>query len=147
MIALITRATISQHYLNVDGDFADVGLQARALATGQQQQIFAYGWAAIPILGYLPSALTMMVFGTGLAGLNASGLVEGLLIIIGVYLLGRDLFHARVGLFAAALLTISYTPRCRPQSCIVTVVFLVFIFYFLLIGLREGRWALSPVGY
>ena len=50
----------------------------------------------------------MKVFGDGLAGLNASGVIEGLLLIVGVYLLGRDLFHARVGLFAAAVLAISY---------------------------------------
>jgi 4-amino-4-deoxy-L-arabinose transferase-like glycosyltransferase len=150
IVALITRAyQLTTLPYNLDGDFADVGLQARALATGEQQQIFTYGWASIPILGYLPSWLTMTIFGTGLTGLNASGVIEGLLIIIGVYLLGRDLFHARIGLFAAALLTISYTHLAASrQPCIIDpVFFILFTIYFLLVGLREGRgWALVTSG-
>lgn len=127
---------------NVDGDFAEFGMIARALATGQAQQVFAYdNWGGMPMLGYLPSWLTMHLFGTGLFGLYMSGVIEGLVVIIGVYLLGRDLFHARVGLFAAALLTVSYTHllASRQSNFIDPVPFLVFAIYFLLLGLREGR--------
>ena len=130
---------------NFDGDFADVGLQARALITGEQPHIFAFGWAEIPMLGYLPSALTMKFLGDGLTGLNASGVVEGLLVIVGVYLLGRDLFHARVGLIAAALLTVSYAHLAASrQACYIDpVVFLVYAVYFLLLGLRKQKlWAI-----
>jgi hypothetical protein len=142
LVALATRVyNLTLLPYNVDGDFADVGLQARALANGQEQRLFAYGWAQVPMLGYLPAWLTMKLFGTGLAGLNASGVIEGLLLIVGVYLLGRDLFHARVGLLAAAVLTISYAhlAASRQSSYIDPVLFLLFAIYFLLIGLREGR--------
>lgn len=142
VVALLTRVyNLTLLPYNVDGDFADVGLQARALANGQESRIFAYGWAAVPMLGYLPEWFTMKLFGDGLAGLNASGVIEGLLIIVGVYLLGRDLFHARVGLFAAAALTISYAhlAASRQSSYIDPVLFMLYALYFLLIGLRQGR--------
>lgn len=142
LVALVTRVyNLTLLPYNVDGDFADVGLQARALANGQEQRLFAYGWAQVPMLGYLPAWLTMKLFGTGLAGLNASGVIQGLLLIVGVYLLGRDLFHARVGLLGAAILTASYThlAASRQSSYIDPVLLLLFAIYFLLLGLREGR--------
>jgi 4-amino-4-deoxy-L-arabinose transferase-like glycosyltransferase len=148
--ALLVIAAIAGTYrlstlpYNVDGDFASVGLAARALAAGQQQ-IFSLSWAGVPALGYLPPALTMLLFGDGLVGLNASGLIEGLLTILGVYLLGRDLFYPRIGIFAAALLTASYTyiAASRQSSYIDPVPFILYSVYFLLIGLREERrWAI-----
>jgi 4-amino-4-deoxy-L-arabinose transferase-like glycosyltransferase len=142
VITLVTRVyDLAELPYNVDGDFADVGLQARALASGQEQRIFAYGWAQVPMLGYLPAWLTLKLFGDSLVGLNASGVIEGLLLIVGVYLLGRDLFHARVGLFAAAVLTVSWAhlAASRQSSYIDPVLFLLFALYFLLLGLREGR--------
>jgi hypothetical protein len=130
--------------LDLDGDFASHGLQARALATGQEPFLFKFGWANIPMIGFLPAALTMKVFGTGLVGLNASGVVEGLGMIVGVYLLGRQLIHPRAGLLAAALLTISYTHVhfSRTSEYIDPVVFMVYAVFFLVLGLQRGRgWA------
>lgn len=150
LVTLLTRTynlTILPY--NVDADFADVGLLARALATSPEPHIFALDQWSMPMVGYIPEALSMIVFGTGLAGLNASGVVEGLLILIGVYLLGRDLFNARVGLFAAALLTISEThlAASRQSYYIDIAVFVLFAVYLLLIGLREGRgWAMVASG-
>ena len=134
---------------NFDGDFASVGLEARAILTGQYQHIFAFGWADIPILGYFPPYLTMKLFGDDLFGLNMSGVIEGLLIILGVYLLGRDLYHPRVGMLAAALLTVSYAhlAASRQATYIDPVLFLVYGIYFLLLGLRQGRaWAIVVSG-
>ena len=140
-VAAITRTwRLSLLPYNLDGDFASVGLAARALAAGQAR-IFSFGWAETPMLGYLPAAITTKLFGSGLVGLNASGVIDGLLIIAGVYLLGRDLFNPRVGILAAALLTVSYAhlAASRQASYIDPVVFLVYSIYFLLIGLREDR--------
>lgn len=127
---------------HVDGDFAEFGGIARRLVTGQTQRIFGFDdWGGMPMLGYLPSWLTMSLFGDNLFGLYVSGVIEGLVVIVGVYLLGRDLFDARVGLFAAALLTVSYTHllASRQSNFIDPVPFLVFSIYFLLVGLRQGR--------
>ena len=125
---------------NLDGDFAAVGLQARAIATGGERRLFAYGWAAIPMIGFMPSALTMRLAGPGLLGLNLAGVIEGLLIIVGVYLLGCELFHPRVGVLAASLLTISYTflHFSRTSAYIDPVVFTVWALYLLVRALRHG---------
>lgn len=134
---------------NFDGDFASFGLQARALIMGAQPHIFAFGWAAIPMPGYLPAALTMRLFGDSIAGLAASGVIEGLLSILGVYLLGRDLFQPRLGLIAAALLAASYAhlAASREAQYVDPVPFVVFGAYFFLIGIRERRgWALAASG-
>lgn len=150
LVALASRVyRLTTLPYNFDGDFASVGLQARALLRGDAQQIFAYGWASIPMLGYSPAWLSMALFGDSLAGLNASGVIDGLLIIAGVYLLGRELFHARVGLLAAALLTVSYTHMAasRQASYLDPVAALVFAIYLLLAGLRHNRgWALVVSG-
>lgn len=125
---------------NLDGDFADHGLQARAIAAGEERRLFAYGWAAIPMIGFMPSALTMRLAGPGLLGLNLAGVIEGLLIIVGVYLLGCELFHPRVGVLAAALLTVSYTffHFSRTSEYIDPVVFTVWSLYLLVRALRHG---------
>ena len=117
VLALVMRVyRLTTLPLDLDGDFASHGLQARALATGQEPFLFKFGWANIPMIGFLPAALTMKVFGTGLAGLNAAGVIEGLGIILGVYLLGRQLAHPRVGLLAAALLTdLLHAPAFQPH--------------------------------
>jgi dolichyl-phosphate-mannose-protein mannosyltransferase len=136
--------------LNLDGDFASVGLQARDLATGQQKQIFAFGWAAIPMLGYLPTWASMLLFGTGLAGLNAAGVMQGTLIVLGTYLIGCELFNARVALLAAALLVISYAHLAiSRQAVYVDPVFsATFAVYFLIHGMRKGKgWAVALSGF
>lgn len=129
---------------DLDGDFASHGLQARALATGAETGIFKLGWANIPMLGFVPSALTMKVFGTGLVGLNMAGVIEGLLILLGVFLLGRELFNPRVGVLAAALLSVSYVHVhfSRTSEYIDPIFFMVFGIYFLVLGLRRHHdWA------
>lgn len=125
---------------NFDGDYADFGLQARAIALGEEQRLFAYGWAAIPLMGYMPAALTMRIAGPGLVGLYLAGVIEGLLTIVAVYLLGRDLFGPRAGILAAALLTISYTHLHFSRTCayVDPVFFTVWALYLLVRALRFG---------
>jgi hypothetical protein len=125
---------------NLDGDYADFGLQARAIALGEEKRLFAYGWAAIPLIGFLPAALTMQIAGTGLTGLYLAGVIEGVLVIVAVYLFGRDLFGLRAGLLAAALMTISYTHLHFSRTCayIDPVFFTVWALYLLVRALRFG---------
>lgn len=125
---------------NLDGDYADFGLQARAIALGEEKHLFAYGWAVIPLMGFMPAALTMKVAGTGLTGLYLAGVIEGLLVIVAVYLLGRDLFGPRAGVLAAALMTISYTHLHFSRTCayIDPVFFTVWALYLLVRALRSG---------
>jgi hypothetical protein len=156
LVPLLLLCYISSTYklatlpYNFDGDFADFGVQARALLTGQQPHIFGFGWANIPLLGFAPAWLSLKLFGNDLVGLRSSGVVEGLLIVIGVYLLGRDLFNPRVGLIAAALVVASYARIAGSRECqyIDPVFFMVFSVYFFVLALREGKgWAAVVSGF
>jgi 4-amino-4-deoxy-L-arabinose transferase-like glycosyltransferase len=146
MILLLAAALASRLYhlgtlpFNLDGDYADFGLQARDIALGETKQLFAFGWAAIPLMGYMPAALTMKIAGTGLVGLYLAGVIEGLLAIVAVYLLGSDLFGRRAGVLAAALMTISYTHLHFSRTCayIDPVFFTTWGLYFLVRALRHG---------
>lgn len=145
MIVLIGIAFLLRIYqltilpLNFDGDYASHGLQARKIAIGDQTDIFAFGWANIPMIGFLPSVLTMKLFGTGLLGLNMAAVIEGTLIIIGTYLLGKELLNSRVGLIAASFLTLSYVHIhfSRTSEYIDPIFFLVFAIYFLILGIKR----------
>jgi len=126
--------------LDFHGDMASQGLQARALLHGPDRRIFGTGWAEIPLLGFVPQALSMAVFGDGLLGLRMTSVVEGVLSLIGLYLLVGLCFGRRTGLLAAALLAVSYVHIhfSRIAQYIDPLLFSVFAFYFLLKGLRDG---------
>lgn len=150
LVALVMRVyRLTTLPYDLDGDFASHGLQARALVTGVEPGIFRLGWANIPMLGFVPSALTMKVFGTGLVGLNAAGVVEGLLILVAVWWLGRTLFNPRVGLVAAGLLAAGYVHLhfSRTSEYIDPVLFLVVAVGLLVLGLSRGSgWAFALSG-
>jgi 4-amino-4-deoxy-L-arabinose transferase-like glycosyltransferase len=91
------------------------------------------------MLNFFPAAITMRLFGADLVGLNASGVIEGLLTILGVYLLGTELFNKRVGLLAAALLLVSYAhlAASRQSGYIDPVFYMTYATYFGVAGLKR----------
>lgn len=140
-VALILRTVrLTTLPYDLDGDFASYGIQARAFITGPDKRLFTVGWVNIPMIGYLPAVFTMFLFGTGQVGLNMSGVIEGMLSIIGVYLLGRDFFSRRIGLLAAAISSVLYVHVhfSRVSAYMDPLPFMVFGLYFLLRGLRNG---------
>jgi hypothetical protein len=149
-LAVFTRVyRIDALPYNFDGDFASFGLEARALISGTQPQIFRFGWGPAPLLGALPGALGLLLFGDSLVGVRLTGLIPGVLSILGVYLLGRDFFNPRVGVMAAALTAASYVhlAASRQIHYMDPVGFLVFAVYFFILGLREERgWAIVGSG-
>ncbi|MCC7353958.1 MAG: glycosyltransferase family 39 protein, partial [Anaerolineae bacterium] len=139
-IALVLRTVrLTTLPYDLDGDFASYGVQARAFITGPNKRLFTVGWANIPMIGYLPPIFTMLLFGTGQVGLNMSGVIEGMLSIVGVYLLGRDFFSQRVGVLAAGISTILYVHIhfSRVSAYMDPLPFMVFGLYLLLRGLRN----------
>ena len=79
--------------VRVDGDPASHGLQALQIASGLETRIFASGWANIPLFAYYPAALGMQLSGDWLLGNRLAGFYAGLLTILGVWLLGCELFR------------------------------------------------------
>ena len=79
--------------VRVDGTEAIHGLQALQIASGLESRIFASGWANTPLFAYYPAALGTILSGDWLLGNRLAGLYAGLLTILGVWLLGCELFR------------------------------------------------------
>lgn len=131
---------------DIHGDIASHGLQARAILRGQETRLFAVGWSEIPMFDFWQIAAGMYLFGDNLFGMSMSAAIHGMLTLVGVYLLGRELFDRRVGLIATSLLAISYNHIhfSRIVTTASPLTFMAFTFYFLARGLR-GKGGLSFV--
>jgi hypothetical protein len=79
--------------VRVDGAEASHGLQALQIASGLESRIFASGWANTPLFAYYPAALGTKFSGDWLLGNRLAGLYAGVLTILGVWLLGCELFR------------------------------------------------------
>ncbi|MBK9096124.1 MAG: glycosyltransferase family 39 protein [Anaerolineae bacterium] len=114
------------------GDMASYGIQGREIIMGNQWRLFQEGWANIPMIGYLPTAAAMALFGNNLFGLNMSAVIAGMLSLLAFYLFIWRLFDSpRLALLATALVAINvphihfapgrtWTPGrsiCSPSSC------------------------------
>lgn len=134
--------------LQVHGDMASVGLQARAILKGDFPGWFSLGWATIPMWGFAHEAFTMLLFGDSLFGLRMSAVLAGMASLLGVYMLGREVWSPRVGLLALAALAIDavHVHFSRIPSYIDPVPWMVWALYFVLRGLRRRSptaWALA----
>ena len=69
------------------------GLQAKALAIGAESRVFAPGADNLPLFAFYPSALAIRLSGDSLLGSRIAGVLAGLLTVLGVWLLGCELFR------------------------------------------------------
>ncbi|NPA91859.1 MAG: glycosyltransferase family 39 protein [Chloroflexi bacterium] len=132
------------------GDMASVGLQARELLHGQGKGWFNLGWATIPAWGYAHEVLSMSIWGDSLQGLRMSAVLAGLFSLWGVYLLGQEGWHPRVGLLALAALTfdVVHIHFSRIPSYIDPVPWGVWSLYFAVRGYHRRSpfsWALAGI--
>ena len=128
------------------GDIASQGAEASAYLNGREFNLFQTGWSDYPNFEFWQMVATMRLFGDNMFGLSMAAALQGLLSILGTYLLARELFDRRVRLLATALLSISYThiQFSRIVGTIAPLTFAPFVFFFLIRGLR-GRGSLSFV--
>jgi 4-amino-4-deoxy-L-arabinose transferase-like glycosyltransferase len=127
---------------NVHGDEASIGLDARAILTGQMPAVFATGWYDVPALSFAIHAATMRLFGDNLFGLRLASAIEGVLSVLLLYLLARRLWGPRTALLAAAFLAVaawhihfSRTGFHYMQAPVATLL----VLYFLIRGLQDQR--------
>ncbi|MFZ3031682.1 MAG: glycosyltransferase family 39 protein [Candidatus Moraniibacteriota bacterium] len=88
-------------------------------------------------------AFFISIFGNTITGLKFASILFGTLSVLGIYLLGRELFHRKgAGLLAAFMLATSYWAINFSRigfRAIMTTFLLTFSFYFLFRGLRTHR--------
>lgn len=127
---------------DLHGDMASMGLQARDWLASSSRSLFHEGWANIPILGFLPAAFGLRVFGDNLFGLNMSAVVAGMLSLLGLYLLTWRLFDShRLAALAVAILAVNipHIHFSRLAAYMDPWPFALFGAFFLADGLRARR--------
>ncbi len=88
---------------DVHNDVGSTVEAARALEEGRRG-LFQPGYAEIPGPGSLPTALSLKLFGNTMVGDRAGAAALGILAVLGVFALGRELRNERTGFFAGLLL-------------------------------------------
>ena len=88
---------------NVHGDVGLTVAAAREVVIGERD-FFAPGYAEIPGPGGLPTQVSLALFGDTMAGARAGVAAVGVLAVLGVFVLGREVRNERTGLFAGILL-------------------------------------------
>ncbi len=132
-------------------DEAQNGLVAKHILDDSSfRPVFVAGSSQLPALFFYVFALAMRLFGVGIHTLRSVTTVSGLLTVLGMFFLGRELFNRRVGLLAAFLLAAMRWHVNFSRIAfygIFAPLFMVWSFYFLVRGLRgHGRWNFLVTG-
>lgn len=138
------------------GDEIDVGLQAKSiLETGKDYYnnpypVMFHSFTEFRLPLFIYSAVPFIaIFGMTDLGVRLVGAFWGILGVIGIFLLAKQLFGKKVGLLAMALLTISpWQLNYSRQSGIeagMLLTFYCFGLYCFLKGLKSFRWLVAAV--
>lgn len=145
LLAFVVRfAGIEQIPVGLYSDEAANGVDAlHALETGNFQLFYPANYGREGLFINI-QALFISLFGNTLTGLKFASIFFGTLSVLGVYLLGKELFHRNgAGLLAAFMLATSYWAinfsRIGFRAIMVTFL-LSFSFYFFFRGLRTRKW-------
>lgn len=125
------------------GDEGEAGTQALAILNGNPVSPFLRGWFSQSNVYYWTLAIFMRVFGTGLFGLRTFAVFCGVVTVLLVYLLGREMFGPRVAIIASAFMAFQSASLIfsRQEFSNVTVPPLeAATLYFLVRGLRTRRY-------
>ncbi|MDP9237360.1 MAG: PA14 domain-containing protein [Chloroflexota bacterium] len=130
-------------------DEAQNGLVARQILHGEHP-IFVSGQTQLPALFFYAFAAALRILGDNVTSLRAVTTLAGVLNVIFVYLLARELFDHRVGVLSAFFLAVMrwHVNFSRfATHGIFAPLFMVATFYFLVRGLKgNGRWNFAAAG-
>jgi len=140
---------------SLHGDEAEFGLQAIEILDGQVDGLFTVGWLDFPMLSFAIYALSLRLFGISISGLRMASAIFGTLSLVPFYFLVRLLFRRQTALISTVLLTVShwYVHFSRlALNNILTPLFELLAFYFLLKGLRYRKeldfvWSGLAIGF
>jgi 4-amino-4-deoxy-L-arabinose transferase-like glycosyltransferase len=124
------------------GDEGEAGSNALAILNGNLVSPWARGWFNQSNVYYWSLAIFMKIFGTGLFGLRTFALVCGMLTVLFVYLIAREMFGVRVAVLAGFFMSFQSGALLfsRQEFSNVTIPALeTASLYFLVKGLRSRR--------
>lgn len=90
-------------------DEAAFGAEAEMILGGERPLYFALGYGHEPAYAYL-AALAFSLLGRTMVALRVASAVCGLLVVLGAYLVARQLFGVRVAWVSAAWLAVAFWP-------------------------------------
>src|SRR3972149_4594989 len=107
LVALLARTVyLSSHPYPWSGDEASVGSEGRRIINGEVTNFFDTGWSGQPNWSFVPTALSMRIFGEGILAIRLVSALSGVLAVVFVYLLGKETFNQEVGWLAAGFLAV-----------------------------------------
>jgi 4-amino-4-deoxy-L-arabinose transferase-like glycosyltransferase len=105
MLGLFLRLyLIDSHPFPWSGDEASVGIEGRRILSGEITDFFDAGWSAQPNWSFIPTAISLAIFGENIFAIRLVSILEGTLSILFLSLLTRELFGRRTALIAAGFL-------------------------------------------
>jgi hypothetical protein len=125
------------------GDEGEAGTQGLSILNGTLVSPFTPGWFNQTNVYYWSLAVAMKLFGTGLAGLRSFAVLCGVVTVVFVYLLAREMFGQRAaviaGFFIAFQSAAAFFSR-QEFSNDTTPALMTATLYFLVRGLRTRRY-------
>lgn len=108
LVAMVLRlAGLSAHPYPWSGDEAAIGHEGVRILQGNGRTFFGTGWSGQPVWSFLPTALSVAIFGHTILATRIVSALAGTLTIPALYVLGRLLFNRSVA-FLAAVALIAY---------------------------------------
>jgi 4-amino-4-deoxy-L-arabinose transferase-like glycosyltransferase len=101
---IVRVVALNEHPYPWSGDEASIGIEARRLLTGDNTNWFDVGWSGQPNVSFLPTALSLIIFGQGMFAVKMVSVLTGTLSILFLYLLAREWFGRDIALMASAFL-------------------------------------------
>ncbi|MBM3152951.1 MAG: hypothetical protein FJZ96_12255 [Chloroflexi bacterium] len=95
---------IESHPYPWSGDEASIGTVARQILDGDLTNLFSTGWSGQPNWSFVPTSVTLAVFGQGLAGIRMMSVLAGTFAVLALYLFAREAFGREAALLAAGFL-------------------------------------------
>jgi 4-amino-4-deoxy-L-arabinose transferase-like glycosyltransferase len=83
-----------------------VGLEAARILQGVYPNLFATGWSSQPFVSFLPTSLSILIFGRSIIAVRIVSVLEGTLAVLFVYLLVREAWNRTGAFFSAAILLV-----------------------------------------
>jgi hypothetical protein len=105
LIALAVRVwDLESHPYAFINDEGEVGKAAVSLLSGQRSDLFHTGWSAQPMWSFVPTALSVAIFGNSAIAVRLVSAVQGALSVVLLYGLAREAFGRSTAVLAALLL-------------------------------------------
>lgn len=112
-ITLIASAAFLLRFWNMEllpysfvNDEGQMGLTGACLLDGSCKNLFTIGWAAQPMLSFVPTSLSLLLLGRTASAVRLASVIIGTLAVVAVYLFTRVVFGRKEAWVAMALLTV-----------------------------------------